>query len=318
MATVFFSYSHADEDLRNKLEEHLALLKRQGLVEAWHDRRLAVGDELDPGISAELERADVVLLLVSSAFLASNYCYEREMSRALERHSAGSTRVIPVILRHCDWMSSPFGKLLAAPRDGRPVTAWPDIDEAMADVVRKIRDALLHGQAAQAAPAGNPARVKATPSGAVRDLPRSSNLRVQKGFTEADRDRFLDGSFEYLARFFEGSLDELKARNEGIETAFRRIDADRFSAVIYRGGKAISKGSVVRGGMFGRGISWAATDRADPNSCNDYLLVEDDGQILHLKAGGMSSYGRDDKRKLTQEGAGEYFWDQMMQPLQRV
>lgn len=239
------------------------------------------------------------------------------MARALERHEAGSARVIPVILRHCDWMSSPFGKLLAAPRDGKPVTSWPDIDEAMADVARKVRDALPKGHAVRSMSAGNAPRVEAAPGEPVRDLPRSSNLRVPKPFTEVDRDRFLAGSFEYLARFFEGSLEELQTRNDGIETTFRRIDADRFSAVIYRGGKAVSKGSVVRGGMFGRGISWAATDRADPNSCNDYLLVEDDGQILHLKASGMSSYGRDGERKLTQEGAGEYLWDQMMQPLQR-
>lgn len=313
MATVFFSYSHADEDLRNKLEEHLALLKRQGLVEAWHDRRLKAGDEVDPGISDALERADVVLLLVSSAFLASNYCYEREMDRALARHADGSARVIPVILRHCDWMSSPFGKLLAAPRDGKPVTAWPDIDEAMSDVVRKVRDALPKSDPPRRTPAG----AARAPAATARDLPRSSNLRLPKRFTEADRDRFLDEAFEYLARFFEGSLEELRTRNEGIETTFRRIDANRFSAVIYRAGKAVSRGSVVRGGMFGQGISWAATDRADANSCNDYLLVEDDDQVLHLKPGGMGSYGGRDERKLTQEGAAEYLWSQMMQPLQR-
>ena len=317
MATVFFSYSHVDEDLRNKLEEHLALLKRQGVVEAWHDRRLTAGDVVDQGISAELERADVILLLVSSAFMNSNYCYEREMGRALERHEEGSARVIPVILRHCDWMSSPFGKLLAAPRDARPVTTWPDIDEALVDVVAKIRAALPKPAAARPAPAQPAAAPSQAAPAPQPAFPRSSNLRVPKGFTEVDRDRFLDASFEFLSRFFEGSLEELKARNEGIDTTFRRIDANRFSAVIYRGGKAVSRGSVVRGGMFGRGITWSASDRADTNSCNDYLSVEEDGQVLHLKAGGMSTYGGDDKRKLTEEGAGEYLWALMIQPLQR-
>ncbi|WP_236961026.1 toll/interleukin-1 receptor domain-containing protein [Methylobacterium durans] len=142
MATVFFSYSHRDEDLRDRLEVHLTMLKRQGAIEAWHDRRLIAGDEFGGGIHRELERADVILLLVSPDFLASDYCYDIEMRRALERHGEGSARVIPVILHHCDWHSAPFGKLLAAPRDGKPVASWPDLNEAFLDIVQKIRAAL--------------------------------------------------------------------------------------------------------------------------------------------------------------------------------
>ena len=142
VATVFFSYSHVDESLRDQLEVHLAMLKNQGLIEAWHDRRIKAGDEFGNSISAQLEQADVILLLVSPEFLASKYCYEIEMARAMERHDAGDARVIPVILRHCDWHAAPFGKLLAAPRDGKPVKSWPDIDEAFFDVVKMIRAAL--------------------------------------------------------------------------------------------------------------------------------------------------------------------------------
>jgi TIR domain len=70
-----------------------------------------VGDEFGDSISAELERADVMLLLVSPEFLASKYCYEIEMTRAMESHDAGEARVIPVVLRHCDWHAALFGKL---------------------------------------------------------------------------------------------------------------------------------------------------------------------------------------------------------------
>src|SRR3954464_6609931 len=117
MATIFFSYSHKDEALRDELETHLSMLNRQGFITTWHDRRIAAGDIVDPTISAHLESADVVLLLVSPDFLASDYCYDKEMSRALERHEAGECRVIPVILRPSDWHDAPFGKLLAAPKD---------------------------------------------------------------------------------------------------------------------------------------------------------------------------------------------------------
>ncbi|WP_166141426.1 toll/interleukin-1 receptor domain-containing protein [Methylosinus sp. RM1] len=142
MARLFFSYCHADEALRDRLGVHLSLLTRQGAIETWHDRRVTAGEEFAGSIDAELNRADIILLLVSPDFLASNYCYDVEMSRAMERNEAGEARVIPVILRHCDWLHAPFGRLLAAPRDGKPIQSWPDLDEAFLDVVQKIRDAL--------------------------------------------------------------------------------------------------------------------------------------------------------------------------------
>ena len=73
---VFFSYCHADEELRNQLEKQLAILKRQGVIETWHDRRVGAGEEFDSAISAELESSDMILLLVSADFLNSDYCYE--------------------------------------------------------------------------------------------------------------------------------------------------------------------------------------------------------------------------------------------------
>jgi TIR domain len=86
MATLFFSYSHRDEALRDQLETHLAMLKRQGFITTWHDRRIAAGENFGETISANLERADIVLLLVTPDFIASDYCYEKEMMRTLERH----------------------------------------------------------------------------------------------------------------------------------------------------------------------------------------------------------------------------------------
>ncbi|MEH2047845.1 toll/interleukin-1 receptor domain-containing protein [Nostoc sp.] len=89
MATVFFSYSHRDQILRDEMEIHLAMLKRQGFIETWHDRRITAGEEFDKAISKNLEEADIILLLVSSDFLASNYCYDIEMQRAMEKHEKG-------------------------------------------------------------------------------------------------------------------------------------------------------------------------------------------------------------------------------------
>lgn len=307
LSRLFFSYSHKDENLRDRLETQLALLQRQGVIEVWHDRRITAGDEFAGRIDKELERADIILLLVSPDFLASDYCYDVEMTKALDRHAAGTARVIPVILRHCDWHGAPFGKLLAAPKDGKPITSWPDLDEAFLDVVQQIRAAL---------PKSAGTATKSIDTSSLISGPRSSNLRLTKNFTEAVMDRFLEDAFEYQARFFENSLNELHTRNDDIETSFRRIDANRFTGVIYRNGEAVARCRIMLGGMIGRGISFSYNDQASDNSMNESMSVESDDQGLYLKALGFGRIASDGDRHLTFEGAAEYYWSLLVEPLQ--
>ena len=136
---VFYSYTHADEPLRNALDNHLSLLRRQGVIAGWHDRRITAGTEWAGAIDAHLRRAQIILLLVSADFLASDYCYDVELHQAMARHEAGEARVIPIILRAADWHSALFGRLQALPQDGRPITSWPNPDEAFLDVARGLR-----------------------------------------------------------------------------------------------------------------------------------------------------------------------------------
>ena len=136
---VFFSYSHKDEDLRDELATHLAMLKNQGLIKAWHDREISAGTEWADAIDENLNSADVILLLVSANFLASQYCYDIEMKRAMERHEAGETRVIPIILKPVDWSGATFGKLQALPKNAKPITTWSNPDEAFLNVAQGIR-----------------------------------------------------------------------------------------------------------------------------------------------------------------------------------
>jgi hypothetical protein len=140
---VFVSYAHADELLRVELGKQLSILKRQGAIREWHDRMIGAGTEWAGQIDEHLNSADVILLLVSPDFVASDYCYDLEMKRAIERHEAREARVIPVILRPTDaWHEAPFGKLQALPKDGKAVTMWPNQDEAFVDVARGIREAV--------------------------------------------------------------------------------------------------------------------------------------------------------------------------------
>jgi hypothetical protein len=139
---MFCSYSHRDEEYVNDLRDSLRGLERQGLIEWWHDRQIVPGWEWEEAIDKNLRTADVVILLVSRDFMASDYVYEKEIDKAIERHARGEARVIPIIVRPAAWEETSFGKLQALPKDGKPVTTWPNQDEAWLDVLRGIRKAV--------------------------------------------------------------------------------------------------------------------------------------------------------------------------------
>ncbi len=141
---VFFSYSHKDEELRDELEKHLSILKHRELISAWHDRKISAGEEWKGMIDEHLNSAKIILLLISSDFLASKYCYDIEMKRAIERHNLGEARVIPIILRHAYWEGSPFSKLQALPTNAEPVKDgnWRSIDAAFKDVAEGLEKAI--------------------------------------------------------------------------------------------------------------------------------------------------------------------------------
>lgn len=341
MAKLFFSYCHADEALRDRLEVHLSMMKHQGLIETWHDRGITAGSDLDSSIKENLETADVILLLVSADFIASWYCFSVEMKRALERHAEGSARVIPVILEPCDWHPAPFGKLLAVPKDGKAVTTWPNQAEAWTDVARQIRttiEEMARVASRTTAPKGGDvesawsiARPGADAGqraafGTMQALgqsaperPRSSNLRLTKTFTDFDRDKFLHDTFEYMAKFFSASLEELAARNHGIQVRFQPLGGQAFSAVVYREGKTVAECSIRIGGL-GRGsssLSFSYSADAGANSFNEMLSIESDSQAMHFKPMGMQFHRGEKNSQLSEQGASEYFWEMFMERLQR-
>ena len=131
---VFYSYAHEDEKLRNELEKHLRILKRQGQIISWHDRQIGAGKEWAREIENYISTAQIILLLVSPDFMDSDYCYSIEMKRAMERYERGEARVIPIILRPVYWQKAPFGKLQPLPANGKPVTRWQNRDEAFWDI----------------------------------------------------------------------------------------------------------------------------------------------------------------------------------------
>jgi len=316
MAKLFFSYSHRDEELRNELETHMALLNRQGVISSWHDRRISAGSDFDKTISSELETSEIILLLVSAHFLASDYCYEEEMTRAIEKHTDGSAVVIPVILHPCDWHTAPFGHLRATPPDGRPVSMFANQHEALATIAKDVREAakVITVSVTQARDESHGVSAQTD----VSQGDRSSNLRIKRKFNDHEQDEFLENSYEYIARYFEGSLRELSARNPQIETRFKRLSETSFSVFIYDTGERVSECSVYYGGdTFGlRGIAYSNSGEVQRNSYNESLNIEDDGYSLQLKPMDMQLFNDRRDEAVSQQGAAEYYWSLFIRPLQ--
>ncbi|GCE09075.1 toll/interleukin-1 receptor domain-containing protein [Dictyobacter aurantiacus] len=139
MISIFLCYAREDEKFLVQLEEHLAPLKRQGFITSWHDREIRAGTVWEQEIQDRLDNAQLVLLLISPSFISSNYCYSVQMARALERQSRGENHVIPVIVRPVYWQEEPFGKLQVLPTNGKPVSTWPNHDEAFLDIIEGMR-----------------------------------------------------------------------------------------------------------------------------------------------------------------------------------
>lgn len=140
---LFYSYSHRDEHYRRRLETHLSPLRRDGLIKEWHDRRIEAGTDWRVDIDRELNRADLILLLISPDFMASEFAYSHELSTAMERHLSGTARVVPIIVKPVDWHSAQFGDLQALPQDGKPVTTWANRDKAWYSVAQGLRATIV-------------------------------------------------------------------------------------------------------------------------------------------------------------------------------
>src|SRR5258706_306941 len=135
---LFYCYARKDKPLRDELEIQLSWLKRHCRLTYWHDREILPREEWEQAIDRHLNTAHLIFLLISPDFMASDYCYSKEMQRALERHNAGSCRVVPILLRPTYWEDAPFSSLQLLPTNARPITSWPNSDKAFQDVVKEI------------------------------------------------------------------------------------------------------------------------------------------------------------------------------------
>jgi TIR domain len=135
---IFCCYAREDQNLLESLQKHKMFLQRQGQITLWSDTNLNAGTEWEKELHLHLKSADIILLLISPDFIASDYCYSTEMELAIKLHNQGDTQVVPIILRPTVWQDAPFAKLWIVPTNAKPATTWSNLDDAFHDVAKHI------------------------------------------------------------------------------------------------------------------------------------------------------------------------------------
>jgi TIR domain len=304
-AKAFISYSHADEHALERLEKHLAVLLREKTLVQWVDQKILAGGEINAEISKNLEACDLFIALVSPDFLASNYCYEREMTRAIERHDAGRLRLVPIIVQPCDWKSSPLQRFKALPKDGKPVSDWTNENNAWLNVVTQLRR-LIEDADAPPADHGSP-----QPAGRSE---KAQKYRVKRDFDEVDKMEYREQAFAATREYFQNATAEV-AGIEGIKSRFVKLGDDGFTCTVVN--RARQRGGTAhitvycKSGRHGFGdIYYSFEERAERNSANGWLTIETDDYDLFLKHGGMITESSD--AKLSPRAAAEQLWEEFL------
>lgn len=139
MKKIFISYAHKDEELKKQFETHLSGLKRQNVVDVWDDRQVLIGEKWDEKIKNKLLTSDIVIFLISSDFLASEYINEVEIKETILRHKNNEVLIAPIFLRPCDFESSILSGFQGVPRDAKFITTWSDKDSAFLEVINELK-----------------------------------------------------------------------------------------------------------------------------------------------------------------------------------
>jgi hypothetical protein len=144
--SIYYSYSSEDAIFLQKLDEHLSDLRRSQLITTWSDIDIRPGIEWQQEIEAQLKSADIILLLVSSRYLNSNYCYDVEMKKALEQYHDRGACVLAILLSPTRWETTPLRQLPVLPVGGKPITEWQNQDKALFDITEHIRKIVIELQ----------------------------------------------------------------------------------------------------------------------------------------------------------------------------
>lgn len=303
---AFISYSHHDKAALDRLHVHLKNLTRGGHIETWYDRDILAGSDLNAEIARELEAADLFLLLVSPDFIASDYCVEREMKRALERHAAGAARVVPIIVEECDWKAmGELRQLKAVPTDGKAISEWANANTAYLNVVQELRRIIEAD--------GLPTTVATAAPKPVAVRPATTRYRAKRQFDQIDKSDFRDAAFVIIKDYFRRATMEIDSI-EGLRGRFVDRGATSFGATIVNGGHRNGTAHITvhcRNSHVAMGdIYYSFSENAGDNTANGGFNVSADDYEQFLVQT-MNIFGKSDER-LAPERAAEVLWNEFI------
>ncbi len=203
---IFIAYARKDNEAREKLREQLSALERRGHFQIFWDGLILPGERWDTRLKDELHRADIFLLLVSEAFLDSDYVHEVELPKALQLRAEGKAEVLPVILRRCLWQHTELNDFQCILCEGKPIETAPDgfahVAEQVVETVNAIKakrraaaqaqidaEADLAAKARQAAEAAERAKTAAREEAARKKREADVAAEAQRAKEVAERKR---------------------------------------------------------------------------------------------------------------------------------
>lgn len=302
---AFISYSHHDAWAVERLHTHLAMLRREGHIVAWYDRDILAGSDLDAEIASELASCDLFLPLLSPDFLASDYCYETEMMRAIERHDAGELRVVPIVIEPCDWAASSLRKLKALPKDGKPVAEWTNKNTAFLDIVNELRRVVDVDRQVSSS-------VEAPPTDSKPS--RERRYRIKHDFDDIDRSEYRQRAFDEMRNYFSSAAAELN-EVEGLRGRFAELGPSTFTCTVVN--RAIDRGTAhvtVHAGHDNAGmgdIYYSFSENAPANTSNGGFRIESDDYELFLSPWMFTQ--SNEHARFSPRAAAETLWTELVQ-----
>lgn len=302
---VFISYSHADEAHIARLHKHLAQLEREGTIAGWYDREIHLAGKLDDEITRELEASRIFLACASPDYIASEYCYDKELTAALAREAKGELAIAPVILEPCDWLQTPLSKFKAVPTDGKPVSEFTNPNAAFLNVVselRRLAQEMTRDIEFKSAPA---IRTEAAGSS-------GSRYRIQRDHDELHKRDFIEQSFKEIYEFFKVSAGEI-AQISDIEVRLSEFSQRHFQCtIINRGRKRAFETLQVRtGGSFGA-IDVLYGEERRTNTSNGGFGVRSDQYQLYFSPMMLALHSGAEKEKMSSKDVAQLLWDDLL------
>lgn len=307
---AFISYSHKDSKFLERLHTHLTQIKRDGKLTSWTDEIIPAGGAVNDHISNNLETSQIFIALLSPDYIASNYCYEKEFTKAIKMQENGTLIIIPIILEPCDWLNTPFREFKALPKDGKAISDWNNANTAFLDVVQNLRKLIGNDEE----------REMVFPISANSASTLSRNYRVKKDFDSLQKIEFIEQSFNEVKENLTAYLKELEMVDENIKYRVFKDGENIFESLIVNRNKinteatlqlVINAGKKVFGtrqNMFGLEKDLMYSINASNSMEKAFSLSNDEYSLFWVND---NYYGRE-KNKLTLKEITDIIWNEWL------